>query len=205
MPPVHALHVAHDPARQWTADDTGNGDCGHEDGDDTTTHACWKPIGEVQDDAGEEARFKSAEQEARDVKLHRRLHEHHGGGDQTPADHNPHDRLTRSDLSQEQVARDFEQDIACEENSSAQAVDSIAETEILLHAQRSKADVNAIQIGHDVAYEQQWQNFPCYPFVEIVSVCRWQGRRRGIVRCHSTSSQSRIVDELMAAQGYRPR
>ena len=59
------------------------------------------PIGEEEDDAGEEAGFHDTEQEAQDVEAGRPLDEHEGGGDDAPGHHDPGQPPLRPDPVQQ--------------------------------------------------------------------------------------------------------
>jgi hypothetical protein len=64
-----AVEGVHDPARQRIAEDAGQRDRRHEDRDHARAVVRREPVGQVEDDAGEEARLGQAEQEAQDVEL----------------------------------------------------------------------------------------------------------------------------------------
>ena len=61
---------------------------------------------------------------------------------------------------QRQIAGHLEDEVAKEENARAQAVNCLAELQVVEHLQLGKADVDAVQIGRDVANEQQRQQAP---------------------------------------------
>ena len=61
---------------------------------------------------------------------------------------------------QNDVARDFEEEVSDEENAGAQAVDRLAEPQIAQHLQFREADVHPIEKGRDVAGEQQRDQAP---------------------------------------------
>ncbi len=63
-------------------------------------------------------------------------------------------------MVQDDVARDFEEEVSDEENAGAQAVDRLAEPQIAQHLQFREADVHPIEIGRDVAGEQQRDQAP---------------------------------------------
>ena len=55
LPPGHALatgEVLHDEAGQRTADDSGDGVTGHQQGNHRCSAMGWEPVGEVEDHAG---------------------------------------------------------------------------------------------------------------------------------------------------------
>ena len=75
--------------------------------------------------------------------------------DQTPADHDAGDPAPRSDAREDQVAGDFEKRVAEEENAGAEAVGHVRESERGVHLQRCEADVDAIEVRHDVEQEEE--------------------------------------------------
>jgi hypothetical protein len=93
---------------------------------------CWNPVGEEQDDAGEETGFHDTEQEAQDVEADWPLDEHEGGCDNAPGHHDAGQPPLRPDPVQQQVARDFEDGVADEEEPGAKGVRSSANAEISL-------------------------------------------------------------------------
>ena len=87
-------------------------------------------------------------------------------GDDTPADHDPGNPDPRPDLLEDHIAGDLEQEVADEEDAGAEAVDRIAEVEVDSHPQLGEADVDSVQVGRDVAEEQQGDQAPSNPAVD---------------------------------------
>ena len=110
-----------------------------------------EPLGEVEDDAGEEAGFGDAEEEACGVELPGGTDEEHGDGDDSPGDHDAGEPATGSEAIEEQVRGDLAGGVAEEEETCAEAVDGGAEVEIAVHLQRGEADVDAVHVGCAVA------------------------------------------------------
>ena len=77
--------------------------------------------------------------------------------DNAPGDHDPRDPDPRADFFQNQIAWNFEQEIAEEENSGAPAIDIGAEAEILVHGQRGEGNIAAIDVGDAVGQRDQRQ------------------------------------------------
>src|SRR5258707_234002 len=72
----------------------------------------WKPVGEVKDDPRKESCLSDAKQEAHDREA-RRTWNHGGEARQDPpGDHDPGDPYSGSDLFQDHVAWDLEDEIA---------------------------------------------------------------------------------------------
>ena len=114
------------------------------------------PVGEEEDDAGEEAGLGDTQQEAQDVEAGRPLHEHEGGGDDAPGHHDPGQPPARPDLVQQQVARDLEDGIAHEEEAGAEGVRGRADAEVGLELLLGEGDIAAVQERDDVHQQQEW-------------------------------------------------
>lgn len=84
---AEAVHIFQDTSAKRTGDDADDCCRRHEDRDDLTAADRGIPICEIQDNPREEACLEHAEQEPRDVELHRRLHEHHRRGGNPPQHH----------------------------------------------------------------------------------------------------------------------
>ena len=110
---------------------------------------------QVVDDAWEEARFGGAQQEAQRIEGRRVAHEHHARRDQAPGDHDPRDPSPGADSRKDDVAGNLEGRVADEEDARPEAVHRRRKAERLVHLERGKADVNAIEIGEDVAKEEK--------------------------------------------------
>src|SRR4029077_13810012 len=54
-----------------------------------------------------------------------------------------------------QVARHLEEEIAREKYSRSEAIDGIRESELLLHLQRRKPEVDAVQVRRDIKEKQK--------------------------------------------------
>ncbi len=152
---VRAAELGHQPARQRPADHARHGDARHEQRGDLGAPRGREPVGQVEHDGREEAGLGHAEQEAHHVELQRRVHEHHARRQEAPGHHDPRDPAARADPQQQQVARHLEQQVADEEHARAEAVDGLVETEIAEHLQLGEGDVDAVEIGGEVAEKQE--------------------------------------------------
>ncbi|WP_238540867.1 hypothetical protein [Herbaspirillum sp. YR522] len=63
----------------------------------------------------------------------------------------------RADPAQDHVAGHFEDQVADEEDARPQAVDGVVELERIEHLQLGEADVDAVQVRHQVAGQDQRQ------------------------------------------------
>ena len=198
VPAIDAVHPLHDAAGQRPGDDPGDGRRGHEDGDHLSTLCRRVPEGQVQDDAGEEAGLEGAEQEAQHVELHRRGHEHHARGDDAPAEHDSQQRLARADLLEHQIAGHFEEEVADEEDAGAQAVDGVAEGQRLLHLQLRVADVDAVEVGDEVADDQQRHDAPA-----DLRKHRLVARRVRPAACHRVGGDGARARRCLLRRGTR--
>ena len=109
-----------------------------------------KPIAQIKDDAGEEARFRGAQEKARNVEARCVPDKRHRSGAQAPGDHHPRDPKTRAYLVEDDVRRYFEEKITPEKNASAKTKNSRRKTEVLVHRERGKADIDPVDVGYEV-------------------------------------------------------
>ena len=70
---------------------------------------CGKPIAQVQNDAGKEARFGHSQQNAKSVERPLIRHKHRAAGDKSPTDHDPSNPFPRTEAMQQQVAWHFKE------------------------------------------------------------------------------------------------
>src|ERR1043166_772188 len=115
---------------------------------------------EIDNDAREEARFRHAQQESREVKLRRRAHKGRERGNQAPRDEDAGKPFARAPTFDEQRAGDFEDEVTDEEDADSQAENFLGEFQVAGHAQFGKADVGAVQIRDDVKQEHQRHHSP---------------------------------------------
>jgi hypothetical protein len=79
--------------------------------------------------------------------------EREGGRNQAPADHDAANPAARPDLIEDQIARHLKNEIAPEKGACAKPEDIRAEPKILVHGQRRKPDIHAIEIADEIKYE----------------------------------------------------
>ncbi len=108
-------------------------------------------------------------------------YEHRRHRHQAPADHDAGDPAPGAHALEDQVARNFEQAIAEEEQAGGQAVAGSAETEFALELRRDKADVDAIDVGDDVADEGKWQEAAPDARNDAAALCAGIVRHAGVV------------------------
>nr|GEZ26000.1 hypothetical protein [Tanacetum cinerariifolium] len=158
--PGGLVEVAHDPARERPADDAGERQPDHEQGDDAATAVGRKPGGQVKQHAWQETRFRGAEEKPQHVKLRGRADEQGAGRQQAPGDHDPCDPDLRPDPFQHQIAGHFKQDIADKEQTGAEAESRLAEVQLIKHLQFGEADVDAVQVSGQIAEAQERNQLP---------------------------------------------
>src|SRR5438309_1534829 len=83
----------------------------------------------VENDAGIESGLGQAEQESQRVETGRAAHEHHGGGDDPPGQHDSGNPPTRPHSLHDQVAGHLEQEVSDEEHAGAETVDDVAQAQ----------------------------------------------------------------------------
>ena len=115
----------------------------------------WEPIAEVQDDSGEEAGFREAEQKAEDTKADGAANKSSGDRDQAPGDHDAADPEARSDLVQDDGGGDFEGEVAGEEDARAEAEHPRRQANFVVHGEGGEAHVDAVEEGDEVEQHQE--------------------------------------------------
>ena len=135
--------------------------CRHEDRGHGGALLRRKPVAEIEDDAGEESGFRRAKQEAQRIEAGGALNECHGTGNQAPGDHHPRDPDPRADLVEHEVRRHFEQEVAEEEYTGAEAEHRRRKPEILVHRQRGEADVDAVDEGDEIQQHHEGDDAQC--------------------------------------------
>ncbi len=68
--------------------------------------------------------------------------------------------LARAKAGQREIAGHLEKEVSGEEDSRAQTVDFVAESQLPFHLQGGKSDVDSIQVGDDVKNKQKGQQPP---------------------------------------------
>ncbi|CAB5629194.1 Uncharacterised protein [Pseudomonas aeruginosa] len=119
--------------------------------------ALREPVGEVEDDAGEEARLGDAQQEAQDIESHGVVGEHHRRRDQAPGDHDPAQPDPGAEAVQHQVAGYLEAGIADEEDARAEREGGIAEAGVGLQEGPRVTDVGPVDESQYIHQDQERQ------------------------------------------------
>ena len=151
------------------ADHGGQWNRRHEVADDARPVHRGIPEREVEDDAGEEARLGRAQQHADQIEGVLVAHpggagdvrnERHGARENAPAQHDAGDPFARAEPLEQQVGWHLEDEIGDEEDAGAEAERGLRQAEVGVHRQRGEADIDAVQIGDEVAEHQEGDEPP---------------------------------------------
>ncbi|MNP03571.1 hypothetical protein D3C76_954600 [compost metagenome] len=113
------------------------------------------PAVEVDQDAREEPGLGRAQGKAQQVEGAAAFDQQHAGRQQPPHHHQAGDPAAWADPVEHQVARHAEQRVGNEEQPGTQAIDRVGQLQVLAHLHLGKADVDAVQVGEQVAHQQQ--------------------------------------------------
>ena len=152
--PPDTIHVQ-EQGGERRAEHRRAGDRGHEQADDASTIERREPQGQVEDDTGEEAGFRSTQEQAHDVEAVFAANEGHRAGQDAPGEHDAGDPPTRAEAFQEKIGRHLEQEIAEEEDAGAKAIGGGRDVQILPHGQCGEADIGPVKIGDEVTDDQK--------------------------------------------------
>ncbi len=147
-------------AGEWATDNSGDWISSHQQCHHLSPPMRWEPVGEIQNHAGKEPGFRDAEQKADCVELRWVMHEGGTSRDDSPGNKHSADPDPRTHPMKNDVARNLEQKISEEKNTCAESIYTVAEFQVAHHLQFCKADVHPVDIGDDVAEEQNRQNPP---------------------------------------------
>ena len=142
------------------ADESGDGGGGHKASDGAGALRARKPVGEIEDDAREESGLGCSQEEAEEIETGGRIDEGHAGRYDSPGNHDDGDPATRPETQENEVGRDFEESVADEEKSSANAVNRAREAELPLHGKCGEAEIHAVKIRTDIEQEEKWNEPP---------------------------------------------
>src|ERR1700730_16328752 len=78
------------------------------------------PLAQVIDDTWKQSGFGDAEQESPHIKMRQSLHQHHRGGEQSPANGDPRKPTACAHANEDEIAWHFKQCVAEEEDSGAE-------------------------------------------------------------------------------------
>src|SRR6266446_648416 len=96
---------------------------------------------EIDNDARKETRLRHAKKEAREVKLQRGVHKRRERGNEAPRDEDARKPFPRAPTLDQQRARDFQDEIADEEDANAEAKNFLGKPQIASHPEFGEADV----------------------------------------------------------------
>src|ERR1700748_544569 len=116
-----------------------------------------EPVGEIEDDAGEEYGLGQAPEEAHDRKARQTRHHRRQPGEDAPGDHDPGNPDSGADLLQDDVARHFEDEIAPEKHADGKAEVTGRQAEGAAHGEAGETDIDAVDIGENVTDYRKWQ------------------------------------------------
>jgi hypothetical protein len=134
-----------------------------------------KPIGQIQNDSRKKRSFGYSEQKTNDVKLSDALHETGGHSHNAPTEQNSGDPDARPDLMQQEIARNFKDDIADEENPGYEPKLPTGDSQFLVHRQGGKPNIDAVDKRDDVKNEQKGKK-PDLQLVNSSGADRYAGR-----------------------------
>ena len=155
-PAVQAEPVdAHQRRRDARAHHVRSRDGHHEHGHGLGAVFIAEPVRQVDDDAGEEAGLRDAEEETDPVELLGRVDEPAERGERTPHDEAQRDELARAPQLGDERRGNLQKEIPDEEDAGAEAEDGVREAEVAGHLQRGVADVDAVQVVEHVQHEEK--------------------------------------------------
>jgi hypothetical protein len=79
----------------------------------------------------------------------------HQAGEQSPAQHDAGDPFARAEAFEQQIGRHLEDEIGDEEDAGAEAESGLRQAEILVHGERGKAHIDPVEIGDEVADDEE--------------------------------------------------
>jgi len=156
--------------RHGRAQRRGKRNGGHEIADDPRPVGGGEPQREEKDDAGKEPGLREAEQDPQEIE---RIfgaqsgpkrdvrNEGHRARDDSPGEHDARDPDPRPNLVQDDVGRHLEQEIGGEEHARAEAESGFGEPEVRVHRQLGEADIDPVEIGDEVAEDEERNEAPC--------------------------------------------
>jgi hypothetical protein len=132
----------------------------HQRGIDPGAIGARKPVGQIQQHAREQPGLGSAQKEARQEKAALSGYQGHATRGDPPGDSDAADPAAGADSLQDEIAGHFARNVAEEERGHAQGVSVGRETEILVHGQRGKPEVDPVDEAQQVEQEDQRQQPP---------------------------------------------
>src|SRR5260370_37986432 len=92
-----------------------------------------KPVAEVKNDSREKAGFRKTKQKPEDIEADRASSERHRDRHQSPGDHDSADPETRAYFVQDDRGRDFEDEVAKEEDARTETKHLRRQSDISVH------------------------------------------------------------------------
>ncbi len=148
---------AENPTRERRTNDVRHGDGGHKDRAGFGAVFIAEPMGEIDDDSGEESSFRHTEQESSQIELARRVHSRQENGDQSPGDEDARHPLAGAPALHDQRAGYLEEEVTDGEDARAQSKDAVAEMEVAGHLQAGVAHIHTVQKSDYVKDEEERQ------------------------------------------------
>lgn len=164
-PAVQAIPVDcfENPAGERGAHDNGQRLRHHEPGLRASAIFGAKPVGEIHDNAREEACLRGAQQKSGRIELRLCFDEAAERGHQAPGDHDAGQPFARAPAFHDKTAGDFEEEVSNEKDARAQADCGIGEPEFALHLELCDAEVCAIDIRKQIRNDEQGHQPPHHP------------------------------------------
>jgi hypothetical protein len=152
--PAVPINTLHNQTRHRRAYQLRHRDGRHEHSDGLCAVFITIPVGQINDNSREESRLGQTEQKAHRIKFPFGRNKPHPDGEDSPGNHDSRDPFARAPSLDNQSARDFEQEVADEEDSRAEAEDRFAERQVFFHPKLCESDVDPVNESNDVKSEQ---------------------------------------------------
>src|ERR1022692_5103925 len=137
-----------------------------------------KPVRQVQDHTREKPCFRDAKTETNGVELPWVSHQGRAGRDNPPGDQDSANPNPRAYYVKNDVTRNLKQKVSQEKNAGTQSIDTLTEFQFAHHLQFGKAAIHSVEVGDDVADEQNRHDAPSDPAIQrTVRVDRGHIRR----------------------------
>jgi len=114
-----------------------------------------EPVGEIEDQPGKEPGLGDAQQKPHGAEARRPADRGGEPGQDPPGDHDAGDPQPRADLLHDQVTRQLENRVAPIKCAERKAKGGSRHPEIIAHGQPGEADVDAVDIGQQIAQHRQ--------------------------------------------------
>ena len=152
---AQVVEVFKDAAGQRAADYPGHRHRDGKQGGDLRATPGRVPAVQKHQDAREETGLGHPQQKAQHIEAHGAVDQEHAGRQHAPHHHQRGNPPPWADTVQGHVAGDAEQRVGHEEQAGAEAIDRVAEVQVRAHLHLGEADVDAVEMGEEVADQQQ--------------------------------------------------